>query len=72
MNQIFSSFFLFCRSEVPHRRTQSAGDTPGGGGGGGGGVTVITIGTDTPDAGGILPAVLRDKPRISATPGTVT
>jgi len=57
------------RSEVPHRRTQSAGDTPGGGGGGGGGVTVITIGTDTPDAGGILPAVLRDKPRISATPG---
>ena len=64
---------MFCRSEVPHRRTQSAGDTPGGGGGGGGGgVTVITIGTDTPDAGGILPAVLRDKPRISATPGTVT
>ena len=50
------------RSEVPHRRTQSFGDNPGGG------VTVITIGQDV-EAGGILPSVLRDKPRITTTPG---
>ena len=40
----------------------------------GGAVTVITIGADQQDGGGILPAVLRDKPRVStiSSPGTGT
>jgi len=33
----------------------------------GGAVTVITIGADQQEGGGILPAVLRDKPRVSTT-----
>jgi len=32
-----------------------------------GGVTVITIGAEQQEGGGILPAVLRDKPRVSTT-----
>jgi hypothetical protein len=52
------------RPEGPHRRTQSAGDPA---------VTVITIGAETSGApSGILPSVLRGKPRVVTGQGGTT
>ena len=50
-----ASICLF-RSDVPTRRTQSTGEPPCTGSGG---VTVITIGSESDESGGILPSVLR-------------
>jgi len=52
---------------APTRRTQSTGE----GGAPAAAVTVITIGSDNEESGGILPSVLRDKPRITSTPGKI-
>ncbi len=57
-------FVNYLRPEGPHRRTQSAGDPA---------VTVITIGAETSGGpSGILPSVLRGKPRVVTGQGGTT